>query len=266
MVKHKISVGEKIVDICKEEKLVQGIIGSIEDGYGFSSKAELVCQCLNKELSAYGFYSYPSVDQTSILINDETMSHIVDFFKKTGYQPRITNQQVERVKSMIDVANNNKINIFWQQTGIKRKYYYLKQYGLNGWQLCNLLNMNTANNAAATVSITGATTVSMSGIIALSWSGSLFLSTLEPYIPNSMPRVKMVVVTTKFIVGAPIRCVEWTGNQISGGIEHLILGYSLPTNITEVFKLNQGPKLKDLRELKRPLLDWLVDKLQKFNK
>jgi hypothetical protein len=155
---------------------------------------------------------------------------------------------------------------FWQQATFKRKYYYLKQYGFNGWNLFNLLNINTVNNAAAAVSVTGAAGISMTGIVALSWSGSLFLSSIEYYIPDSMPRVKLVVVTTKFVVGASIRCVEWTGNQIFGGFEHLVLGHSLPTNVTQVFKLNEGPKLTDLKELKKLIINWIVVKLQKFNK
>lgn len=78
-----------------------------------------------------------------------------------------------------------------------------------------------------------------------------------------MPRLKLFVVTKKFVVAGPRRCVEWSGNQILGDVEYVFLGHSLPTNITEVFKLNKGPKLK---ELKNPVLTWMVDKLQKFNK
>jgi hypothetical protein len=106
----------------------------------------------------------------------------------------------------------------------------------------------------------------MTGIVALSWSGSIFLSSVEYYIPDSMPRLKLFVVTKKFVVAGPRRCVEWSGNQILGDVEYVFLGHSLPTNITEVFKLNEGPKLKDLKELKKPILSWMLDKLQKFNK
>jgi hypothetical protein len=158
---------------------------------------------------------------------------------------------------------DNKTNIFWQQIALKRKYYYSKQYGFYSWNLFNLLNFNSA---VAVFSITGAATINMTGIVAISWSDSLFLSSLENYIPSSIPRVKLFVVTPKFVRAAPIRCVEWSGNQILGGVEYLFLGHSLPTNVTEVVKLNEGPKLKDLKELKNPLLTWMVDKLQKFNK
>jgi hypothetical protein len=65
-----VSVAEKIVDVWREDK-VQSIIASMENGPGYSNKVELVCQCLNKELSGYGFYSYPSLDHMSVLVNDK---------------------------------------------------------------------------------------------------------------------------------------------------------------------------------------------------
>ena len=246
--------------------MVKNIIASLANGYGYSTKAELVCQCLNKELSGYGFYSYPSADNTAVLVNDDTMCKVLDFFTKEEYQPHITSEQVDRGKSILEIVNNNKINIFWQQIALKRKYYYLKQYGFHGWNMFNLLNLHSVNSAVAAVSITGAATINMTGIVALSWSSSLFLSSLENYIPSSIPRVKLFIVTTKFVRAAPIRCVEWSGNQILVGVEYVFLGHSLPTNITEVFKLNEGPKLKDLKELKKPILSWMVDKLQNLNK
>ena len=111
----------------------------------------------------------------------------------------------------------------------------------------NLLNLNSVNSAVAAFSITRAATINMTGIVSLSWSDSLFLSSLENYIPSSIPRVKLFVVTKKFVRAAPIRYGEWSWNQILDGVEYLFLGHSLPTNLTEVVKLNEGPKLKDLK-------------------
>ena len=54
----------------------------------------------------------------------------------------------------------------------------------------------------------GAAGVTMGGVVALSWAGSLFFSTLENYIPNTLPRVKLVVSGAKFGTALPIRCVE----------------------------------------------------------
>jgi hypothetical protein len=112
MAKNTLEIVEKIVDVYNDDKVVQGIISSIEKGYGFSSKVELVCQCLNKELGAYGFHSYPSADKTAVLVNDETMSKVIEFFNQTGAEPRITTHHVERVKSMSNAANKNNISIF----------------------------------------------------------------------------------------------------------------------------------------------------------
>jgi hypothetical protein len=62
-----------------------------------------------------------------------------------------------------------------------------------------------------------------------------------------------------------IRCVEWTSNQIFGFAENLIIGRSLPTNVTEVSKLNTGPKLKNITKIKKPVLSWLINRLNDLN-
>lgn len=102
----------------------------------------------------------------------------------------------------------------------------------------------------------------MPGIVALSWSGSVFLSTLENYVPASFPITKGLISGGKFVVALPIRLVEWTGNQIFGVVETAIIGRSLPTNITEVYKLNVVPKLKDLEKLRKPAINWVIQQLK----
>jgi hypothetical protein len=102
----------------------------------------------------------------------------------------------------------------------------------------------------------------MAGIITLSWTGSIFFSTLENYIPNTMPRVKIVVSGAKFVTSFPIRTVEWTSNQIFGFVENIIVGSPLPTNITDVYRLNIGPKLENLKNLRKPVITWLLKQLQ----
>lgn len=104
----------------------------------------------------------------------------------------------------------------------------------------------------------GSAGLTMAGVIALSWSGSLFFSTLENYIPNTQPKIKTVVSAAKFVIALPIRCSEWTGNRIFGFVEYYAFGTSLPTNVTEVYKLNVGPKLKNLDTIKKPVLKWLI--------
>ena len=187
----------------------------------------------------------------------------MNFLNKKGYQPYITQKQVNRVRTIQKVSNDNNIDIFWSQSGIRKKYYYFKQYGFNGVQLYNLLNMNKIN-AAAALSPTGAAGITMSGVITISWSGSLFLSTVENHIPNNMIRTKVAVSGAKFVVALPVRCVEWTSNRIFGFAENILVGSELPTNVTEVYRFQEGPKVKNLSKIKNPIIDWVIDKLKKL--
>ena len=253
------------MDTCSKPQL-ESVFAPLTDLPASCTKAEMISHCLNTELGAYGFKSYISPDKTAVFIDDGGMCKVMDFFKGKGYQPVLTEEHTRRISTVVDFANKNQVDLLWAQTGLKKKYYYLKQYGFNGVNLYNLLNLNTINIAAAALSPTGSAALTMSGIVALSWSGSLFLSTLENYIPNSMPRTKMAVRGMKFGVALPIRCVEWTSNQITGLPEKVIAGRQLPTNITQVYKLDVGPKLKDINEVKKPVLSWLIKQLQKFNK
>jgi hypothetical protein len=106
----------------------------------------------------------------------------------------------------------------------------------------------------------------MGGVMAISWTGAFFLSTVENYIPNTMPKLKIAVSGAKIVIAFPIRCVEWSSNKIFGFAENLIVGRPLPTNVTEVFNLKVGPKLKDIGKLKKPVLNWLIEKLNDLNK
>ena len=106
----------------------------------------------------------------------------------------------------------------------------------------------------------------MSGVVALSWTGSLFFSTLENYIPNTMPRLKLAVTGMKYGTALPIGCVEWTSNQIFGIAENMVIGRPLPTNITEAYRLHIGPKLENITQIKKPVLSWLINQLKKGNK
>lgn len=262
---NKLEVISKVVDQCSKDQL-HNIISPLADIPASCTKAEMISHCLNTELGSYGFNTYTSPDKTTVFVNDETMCKVMDFFKPKGYQPYFTTEQIDRVKAISQVANDNRVDILWAQSGIKKKYYYLKQFGFNGVNLYNVLNTNTVNSAAAALSPTGAATLSMASVVAISWTGSLFFSTIENFIPNTMPRTKMIVSGLKFGTALPIRCVEWTSNQIIGFVESITVGYQLPTNITDVYRLNEGPKLKDIKKFKKPILNWLVEKLNKLNK
>jgi hypothetical protein len=258
---NKLKVISEIMDQCSKEYL-DSVFSPIADLPSTCTKAEMISHCFNNELAVYGIQTYTSPDRTMVLINDESMSKVVDFFNGTGIRPYVTEEKLERLKAIQKVSNDNNISIYWDQSGFRRKYYYLKQYGFNGVNLYNLLNLNSANTAAAALSPTGAAGITMAGIVALSWSGSLFLSTVENYIPNTMVRTKAVVCGAKFVTALPVRSVEWTSNQIFGFVENIIIGIPLPTNITEVYKLDVGPKLKDLSKFKTVVIQWLINKLQ----
>jgi len=260
----QLKVVEGIIDACSESQL-KSVFEPITVLPDSCTKAEIVSHCLNTELGAYGLKTHVSLDKTSVFINDEGMCKVLDFFNGKGYQPILTPEHTERVGTVINFANKNKVDLLWAQNGLKKNYYYFKQYGFNGINLYNVLNINTVNAGAAALSTTGAAAVTMAGVVALSWSGSLFFSTLENYIPNSMPKTKMVVTGVKYGVALPIRCVEWTSNQIFGFVENVIVGHQLPTNTTEVYKLNVGPKLENITKVKKPLLKWLIGQLQKLN-
>lgn len=259
---NQLKILNEIVDQCSKEHL-HSVFAPLVDLPKTSTKAEMISYCLNKELGAYGIKTYPSPDKTMILIDDETMSKVLDFFNGKSYKPYFTEEQIHRLRTIQKVSNDNKVNIYWAQSGFRRKYYYIKQYGFNGANLYNVLNLNTANVAAATLSPTGAAALTMAGIVGLSWSGGLFFSMLENYIPNTMPTLKASVSGLKVVVSFPIRTVEWTSNQIFGAVEKRVIGIPLPTNITEVYGLNLGPRLQDLSKLKTGVMEWLIERLKK---
>jgi hypothetical protein len=169
----KLTIVQDTIEQCSKEQL-QSVFAPIADLPNTSTKAEMISHCLNKELGAYGFKSYTSPDRSMVLINDETMSKVVDFFHGTGYKPYFTKEHIERIQAIQKVSTDNKISIYWAQSGFKRKYYYLKQYGFNGLNLYHILNLNTVNMASAAASSTGAATLTMSGIVAV----ELFLKIL----------------------------------------------------------------------------------------
>lgn len=258
----QLEIIEAVVNTCSKSQL-ENVFAPIADLPSSCTKAEMISHCLNTELGGYGFKSYVSPDKTAVFIDDAGMCKVADFFKGTGFQPILTEEHTRRVSTVVDFANENKVDLLWSQTGLKKKYYYLKQYGFNGVNLYAVLNLNTINSAAAALSPVGAAGITMTGVVALSWTGSLFFSTLENFIPNTMPRVKLAVTGMKYGTALPIRCVEWTSNQIFGFAEKLVVGRQLPTNVTETYKLNIGPKLENITEIKKPVLRWLINQLNK---
>jgi hypothetical protein len=256
MTSNKLQILNEILEECSKEHL-DSVFSPIVELPSTSTKAEMISHCINKELANYGFKTYTSPDKTMVLVNDEAMCKVADFLNQKGFTPFFTKEQIERLKTIQRVSYDNKVNIYWAQTGFRRKYYYLKQYGFNGVQLYNILNLNSRNAANALLSPTGSAAWTIGGILALSWSGSLFFATLENYIPNHWVKTKAVVCGTKFVLALPIRTSEATANGIFGFVERFVFGSPLPTNITQVYKLEVGPKLKDLPGLKKSVLQFL---------
>lgn len=183
------------------------------------------------------------------------MSKVFTFFKKDVAQPYLTNEHVSRVKSICQVAKNNQVDVLWKQVGLKKSYYMLKQYGFNGVNLLHMLRLNTQNAALARTSLTGAAPFTLGGAVALSWSASIVFATVENYIPNDYRKIKAMVTGAKWVSAIPIRLVEWTANGIFGFFEKQITDTPLPINITETYRLQIGPKVEDLPELRKSLID-----------
>lgn len=242
----KYEIVKAAIDHCNSDLIDISLIDPI-------SKAEYVSECLNRELSAYGLNTYVSPDKTSVLIDDQGMSTVINYFEGTGFKPVVTEEHVDRVKTIIQKADNEKIPLLWSQEGLKKRYYNFKQIGFNGANLLNVLNLNTINAPAVMLSPTGSVALSFSGVIALSWTGSMFLSTLDNYIPNNFVKTKAIIKGSKFALAVPIRLVEYTSNVIFGTIENYTVGVQLPINVTDNFNVSTGPRIKDIKKLKKPI-------------
>ena len=246
----KYEITKAVLDKCNDDIIDISLLESI-------TKAEHVSECLNKELSSYGLTTYVSSDKASVLIDDQGMSQVINYFEGTGYQPVVTEEHVERVKDIIQSADKQKIPLLWSQSGFKKRYYNFKQIGFNGVNLLNVININTLNAPAAALAPNGAVAVSLSGVIALSWTGSMFLSTLENYIPNDFVKTKAIIKGSKFAIAIPIRLVEHTTNTIFGATENWTIGVQLPINVTDKFNVADGPRIKDIKKLKKPVGEFL---------
>jgi hypothetical protein len=251
----------EVLDKCAPDYL-QGLFDPIINLPPGSTKAEQIIACLNHELAAYGFKSYVSPDRSKILLDDETMSKVFTFFKEDIAQPLLTKEHVNRVKSLCRVAKENQIDVLWKQVGLRKSYYMVKQYGFQSVNLLNMLRLNTQNAALARTSLTGAAPFTIGGAVALSWSASIVFATVENYIPNDYRKIKAMVTGAKWVSAIPIRLVEWTANGIFGVPETWFGKTKVPINMTETYGLQIGPKVEDLPELKKAVVD-LTMKLAK---
>ena len=121
----QLKVVETVLDECSKSQL-ESVLAPLADLPASCTKAEMISHCLNTELGAYGFESYSSPDKTAVLINDEGMCQVMDFFKGKGYQPVLTEQHIKRVGTVVDFADKGKVDLLWAQSGLSKKYYYFK--------------------------------------------------------------------------------------------------------------------------------------------
>lgn len=249
------------IDKCPKEYL-ENALAPLSKLPDTCTKAEMLSNWLNEELKVYGIETYIGSNKNTILVDDKAMCRIIQVLKDDSYIPYISDEQLNRIKSLNKIAENNKVSIQWDQLGFRKVYYYVKQYGFHTVQLYNFLQLQTLATEAAALSATGAATLHMGAILVISWSGGMFFASLEPYIPNNMPLLKATVSGLKFVSSFPIRTSEYVFNSMTGPFEKRFIGAALPTNVTEVFKLNVGPELKNLKELRKPLIDWIIKKLK----
>ncbi len=261
----KLQVISDVMGQCSETQ-IDYLFSKVAELPTTAEKTKMISECLNRELGAYGFKTFVSPDKTMVFVDDNSISKIIDFLEYPGSQNYVTAEQVERVKAITKISEDNQISIAWPLKDYEKYYYYAKQVLFSGAHLYNVLNVNSASIASAAMSTTGAASLTMGGTMALSWSGGLFLSTLENYIPNSMVRTKAAVCGLKFVISLPVWCTEWTTNQISGAVERVVTkrGLTLPINVTDVARLNVGPKLKEISNFRKPALQWLINKLQQY--
>lgn len=256
MSKHELA--KQVIDKCNNEQLL------LSDLPEFVTSADHISYCFNIELGAYGLKTHVSPDKRFVYIDDQRMSKVLSFFKGQEAQPVFTPEHVERVQNIIQTANERNVSLIWLQQGWNKRYYLFKQYGFHGVNIYSILNINTINTATAMTSTTGAAVMSAAGALAISYSGSLFFSTIENYIPNSLPKTKAVIGAIKVVVSLPLQITEFTANAIFGVGEKIVTGHKLPTNVTSKFQLDKGPKLSKLPELKKPVGEFLYALGQRY--
>jgi len=98
----KYQIAKAVIDNCNTDVVDISLLEPI-------SKAQHVSECLNREFSAYGLNTYVSPDKTSVLIDDQRMSTVINYFEGTGFQPIVTEEHVERVKDIVQKAYKENI-------------------------------------------------------------------------------------------------------------------------------------------------------------
>lgn len=90
----------------------------------------------------------------------------------------------------------------------------------------------------------------------------MFFATLENYILNDFVKTKAIIKGSKFALAVPIRVVGHTFNTILKTAENLIMGVLLPINVTSNFNLAEGSRIKNIKKLKKPVGEFLINSLK----
>jgi predicted Zn-dependent peptidase len=94
----KYEIAKTVIDKCNTDIIDMSLLEPI-------TKEEHVSECLNREFSSYGLNIFVSLDKTSVFIDDQGMSQVINYFEGTVYQPVVTEKHVERVKNIIESAD-----------------------------------------------------------------------------------------------------------------------------------------------------------------
>ena len=102
---HNLELTKTIIDQCETDLLLDS---NLLDSF---TKVERISYCFNRELGAYGINTHVSPDRTSVYLDNQGMSQVLDFFEGKTFQPVLTTQHVQRVQNLVKSANKNKIDL-----------------------------------------------------------------------------------------------------------------------------------------------------------
>jgi hypothetical protein len=109
---NQLKVISDVLDKCSKSQL-ESVFAAIANLPSSCTREEMISHCLNIELRAYGFQSYTSPYKTRVLINDEGMCKVMDFFKDIAYQSVLTRQHIDCIGTVVDFADKGEVYVLW---------------------------------------------------------------------------------------------------------------------------------------------------------
>jgi len=189
-----------------------------------------------------------------IYIDDGVMTRSYEVINQEGLFSYLTQEHLDRVRQLVKVSDKKHIPVIWKLDGIKQTYFMTKQYRFNLINLHHVLQTKNDAATAASLSPVSYATLTIPSVIAISYAGSLFLSLVENFVPQGP--VKTTIKGAKVIVALPIGITETVINAIFGQVEKLVLKQALPSNVTAVYSLTDGPEIKNMTALRVKIMDW----------